>query len=312
MASVALSNPIPNRVRVSVLMLVYDRPELIGRAIRSVLGQQFEDWELIVVHDGPNQRIEAIMRDWVAQDSRIRYLRRRSPGNIANAYNYGITHARGAYIAILDDDDYWSAPDKLSKQVAFLDEHSNYVGCGGGMIVIDSHGKELMRYLKHEYHSDICRSALLANPMAHSTTMFRREIGDELTSYDDSLSGFQDWDIWLTLANKGKLYNFQEIFTRYTLWEGGGSFRQHRANAMAGIKIVWRHRGSYSNVPGALVLAFLHYTYACLPLFVKQQSFSFLSRLKKTIFACHTASTAVTSKPVTQSASRLQTPSRLN
>src|SRR5260370_35363666 len=163
MASVALSNPIPNRVRVSVLMVVYGRPELIGRAIRSVLGQQFEDWELSGVHDGPNQRIEAIMRDWVAQDSRIRYLRRRSLGNIANAYNYGITHARGAYIAILDDDDYWSAPDKLSKQVAFLDEHSNYVGCGGGMIVIDNHGKELMRYLKHEYHSDICRSALLAN-----------------------------------------------------------------------------------------------------------------------------------------------------
>jgi glycosyltransferase involved in cell wall biosynthesis len=308
MASAALSNPIPNEVRVSVVMLVCDRPELIDRAIRSVLGQQFEDWELIVVHDGPNQRIEAMMRDWVAQDSRIRYLRRFSPGNIANAYNYGIKHARGAYIAILDDDDYWSAPDKLSKQVAFLDEHSDYVGCGGGMIVIDRHGKELMRYLKREDHSDIRQSALLANPMAHSTTMFRREIGDKVTSYDDSLSGFQDWDIWLTLANKGKLYNFQETFTCYTLWEGGGSFRQQRANAISGLKIVWRHRRSYPSAAGALVLGFLHYSYACLPLFVKQHSFSFLSRLKKTIFASRATPTRVTSTPATQSASRLQIP----
>jgi glycosyltransferase involved in cell wall biosynthesis len=270
-------------------MLVYDRPELIGRAIRSVLAQQFEDWELIVVHDGPNQQIEALMTDWVAQESRIRYFRRPSPGNIANACNYGIAQARGAYIAIIDDDDYWSASDKLSKQVAFLDEQPDYVGCGGGMIVIDSHGKELMRCLKHEDHTDIRQSALLANPVAHSTSMFRREVGGQVTSYDDSLSGFQDWDIWLTLANKGKLYNFQETFTCYTLWEGGGSFRQQRANAMSGLKIVWRHRGSYPNQTGALMLVLLHYAYACLPVFIKHHSFSFLSRLKKTIFASHTA-----------------------
>lgn len=280
-------------------MLAYDRPELMGRAIQSVLRQQFQDWELLVVHDGPNQRIEAVMNEWVARDSRIRYFRRRKPGNIANAYNFGIQQARGQYVAILDDDDYWAAPDKLSKQVAFLDERPDYVGCGGGQIVIDRHGKELMQYLKHEHYSEIRRTALVANPMAHSTTVFRREIGGEVTSYDDSLSGFQDWDLWLNLAKKGKLYNFQQTFTCYTLWEGGGSYRQQRANTLSGLKIVWRHRHSYDKSSVALALAALHHAYACLPGFVKKQSFSFLSRLKKTVFASHSTPAPAPNLPAT-------------
>ena len=278
------------RARVSVLMLAFDRPELMGRAIQSVRAQDFAAWELIVVHDGPNQRIEGIMHEWVARDSRIRYFRRRTPGNIANAYNFGIAQACGEYVAILDDDDYWSVNDKLSKQVAFLDERTDYAGCGGGLIVIDRYGNELMRYLKREHHSEICRTALVANPMAHSTTMFRRALGGEVTVYDDSLSGFQDWDLWLKLGNKAKLYNFPQTFTYYTLWDGSGSYRQQRANTLSGLKIVWRHRRSYEKAPAALALVSLHYAYACLPAFVKTLSFSFLSRLKKTIFASHSVS----------------------
>jgi glycosyltransferase involved in cell wall biosynthesis len=271
--------------RVSVLMLTYNRPQFLGRAIRSVMDQDFEDWELIVVHDGPNQQTAAIMQQWVERDPRVRYFHRDRGGNIANACNYGISKARGAYIAILDDDDFWATKDKLARQVAFLEENLDYAGCGAGMTVIDDQGNDLMSYLKPERDDEIKRKALWANPMSHSTTIFRRSVGKSVGFYDESLAGYQDWDLWLKLGRVGKLYNFPEVFTRYTMWSGGGSFLQQRGNALSALKIVHRHRSGYRGFTGAFVFVILHFGYAHLPSTVRKFSFSYLSRMKKTFFA---------------------------
>jgi glycosyltransferase involved in cell wall biosynthesis len=271
--------------RVNVLMLTCNRPQFLSRAIQSVIDQTFEDWELIVVHDGPNEKTAEIMEQWVEREPRIRYHRRERGGNIANACNYGLSKARGEYIAILDDDDYWATDDKLAKQVAFLDDNPDYAGCGAGMTLIDESGNDLMSYLKPELDEDIQRIALCANPMAHSTTMFRRSLGEAIGFYNESLAGFQDWDLWLSLSRVGKLYNFPEVFTRYTLWNGGGSFQQQRRNAISALKIVFRHRNDHPGFAGALALVTLHLGYAHLPSAVRKSSFAFLSRMKKTIFA---------------------------
>jgi len=271
--------------QVSVLTLTRNRPQFLSRAIESVLRQTFEDWELIVVHDGPDKPTTALMEQWVQRDPRIRYFHRDSGGNIANACNHGLAHARGQYIAILDDDDYWVAPGKLAKQVAFLNSHPDYAGCGGGMTVIDEHENVLMSYLKPEQDNEIRARALWANPMTHSTTMFRRSLGQEIGFYDESLAGYQDWDIWLRLGRLGKLYNFPEVFARYTLWSGGGSFHRERTNVLSALKIVFRHRLAYRGFTGALALALMHLAYAHLPSAIRRSSFSFLSQRKKALFA---------------------------
>jgi glycosyltransferase involved in cell wall biosynthesis len=266
-------------------MLTCNRPQFLGRAIQSIIQQSLENWELIVVHDGPNQQTAAAMQQWVERDPRIRYFHRDHAGNIANACNYGLARARGQYVAILDDDDYWVAANKLAKQVAFLNSHPDYAGCGGGMTVIDDNENVLMSYLKPEQDDAIRARALWANPMTHSTSMFRRSLGAALGYYDESLAGFQDWDIWLRLGRLGKLYNFPEVFTRYTIWGSGGSFQQQRKNALSALKIVFRHRVAYRGFSGALALALMHLAYAHLPARIRKSSFSFLSRRKKAIFA---------------------------
>lgn len=271
--------------RVSVLMLTCNRPQFLSRAIQSVINQRLEDWELIVVQDGPNQQTAQAMQQWVQRDPRIRYFQRHRGGNIANACNYGLARARGQYVAILDDDDYWVADDKLQKQVAFLASHPDYAGCGGGMTVIDDHENVQMSYLKPEQDPEIRANALCANPMTHSTTMFRRSLGEGIGYYDESLAGYQDWDIWLRLGRLGKLYNFPEVFARYTLWSGGGSFQQQRKNVSAAVKIVFRHRTGYRGFPRALALVLMHLAYAHLPAGVRKASFSFLAQRKKAIFA---------------------------
>jgi glycosyltransferase involved in cell wall biosynthesis len=183
--------------QVSVLMLTRNRPQFLGRAIRSVIEQNFEDWELIIVQDGMDQETAAVMDHWLKLDPRIRHFRRDQGGNIANASNYGLARAGGEYVAVLDDDDFWVDADKLTKQVAFLKSNPDYSGCGGGWTVIDVNENIQMPVLKPEQDNEIRARALYTNPMHHSTTMFRRTLGEGFGYYDETLVGYQDWDIWL-------------------------------------------------------------------------------------------------------------------
>jgi glycosyltransferase involved in cell wall biosynthesis len=269
--------------RVSILMLTYNRPQCIGRAIDSICGQTYQDWELIIVQDGSNSETAGLLEHRLATDARIRYFPRGVVGSIAEASNAGLKMARGEYIAILDDDDAWSFPEKLALQVDFLDRHPEYVACGGGYIIVDQDGREQGRYLKRETDSAIRSRALLANPMVNSTCLFRRIADGSPVFYNASVRQFADWDFWLTLGAMGKLYNFPRYLACYALWEGGSSFRHQRENARAAIHIVCKHRRHYTGFGFALLLSSLYFGYAYLPLWLRRATYSSLSSLKKAL-----------------------------
>jgi glycosyltransferase involved in cell wall biosynthesis len=264
-------------------MLTYNRPMKIERAIASVCSQSFQDWELLIIQDGVNPQTAAIVSAWAAKEPRIRYFARGTVGPIAEASNYGLARARGEYVAILDDDDAWSVSDKLARQIAFLDENPEYAACGGGYILIDQEGHQRGIFLKPEQDEAIRSRALLANPIANSTAVFRRILGGAPVLYDRALRGYADWDFWLATGAAGKLYNFPCVFAHYTLWEGGGSFRQHKVNARSGVSIVLKHRRRYCSFGLAFPLAVLQYGYACLPQSIRRFSYHTLSAFKKTL-----------------------------
>ena len=264
-------------------MLTYHRPQMIERAIGSVLEQTFSDWELIIVQDESNPETEVLLRGWLEKEPRIRYYARGREGSIAEASNFGLEKARGEYVAILDDDDYWATPDKLARQVEFLDTQADYVGCAGGYIMVDASGRERGRFVKPKENREIRARALLANPVANSTSVFRREVGGTAVRYDAGLEQFADWDFWLTMGTKGKLYNFPEYLAYYALWDGGSSFKHQRANARAAIQLICKHRAVYRGFPAALVLAYLYWCYAQLPTPVKRVTYEGLSALKKAL-----------------------------
>jgi glycosyltransferase involved in cell wall biosynthesis len=272
-------------IAVSIIMLTYNRPKYIERAIHSVVKQDFAEWELIIVQDGDEKITEQILSAWIARDTRIRHFRRERPGNIGSALNFGIWHARGKFIAILDDDDQWLPIDKLSKQISFLEGHPEYVGCGGGVIVLDESGKEQMSYSKPQQDQEIRSKALFANPMAHSTTLYRKSAAEAVGLYEESIADFQDWDFWLKMAKSGKLFNFQEPLMYYTLWRGGSSYRKLRSNARSAVRIVNRHSKEFRSHWWAQVLAYIYLAYAYLPSPIRLASYSLLSRLKKRLFA---------------------------
>ncbi len=268
--------------RVSIIMATWNRGHAIGRGIQSAREQTFTDWELVIIGDGPPSDTEAIIREWVKKDERIIYKRIEHVGRIAVVSNTGLAMARGEYVAILDDDDWWLDERKLEKQVAFMDSHPDCVACGGWYAVVDTEGTEIARVQKPEDDAAIRRVALAANPIANSSAFFRRSLG---ARYDESLKQFADWDFWLMLGKKGKLYNLPEYFLAYRMWHGGSSFMFQRENARAALRIVRRYRDDYPGYPKAIVLATAYLWYTFLPSWVRRTTNRSLSRLKKFLFS---------------------------
>ncbi|MDO8559746.1 MAG: glycosyltransferase family 2 protein [bacterium] len=106
---------------VSVLLPTYRRPKLLPRAIRSVLAQTFQDWELLVVDDASGDRTWQVMRAWAKKDLRIRIIRQAHGGGF-RAYATAYRRARGKYIALLNDDDAY-LPRHLERRVEYFRRH---------------------------------------------------------------------------------------------------------------------------------------------------------------------------------------------
>lgn len=266
-------------------MTTWNRANLIGRAIQSALDQDFKDWELIIADDGSIDETGKVSKEWEKKDKRIKYFRAPHFGRIAKISNFGLKQAIGEYIAILDDDDMWTATDKLEKQVKFLDENKEYVACGGGYIIIDKEEKEKSRLLKPEEHESIIENALLANPMVNTTTLFRKSAAEKIGFYDETLPEFADWDFWLKMGLEGKLYNFPLHFAYYQMWDTGSSFRKQKGTAYSSLQIVPRYKDKYPHYGKAIFLAYIYYVYTLLPNFIKKFTNPILSKLKKTIFS---------------------------
>jgi glycosyltransferase involved in cell wall biosynthesis len=271
---------------VSIVLLAYKRPQYLGRAIGSAQRQTLQNWELIVVQDGDDAEVSRVIAGFAQNDRRIRHLRRLQPGNIADATNYALSEARTELIAILDDDDEWADDTKLALQVNFFRAHPDHVGCGGGVIVVNGAGEEMMRYGKPRTDEEIRRVALVANPIAHSSAMFRKAAAFRVGGYDATeLSDFQDWDFWLKLGQVGKLANLEPYLLRYTMWAQGASAARQRSTARSAIKILHRHKGRYPRFLSAWFMVYSYYIYAQLPYAVRQSIFLRASMAKKRLFS---------------------------
>jgi NDP-sugar pyrophosphorylase family protein/glycosyltransferase involved in cell wall biosynthesis len=267
---------------VSVLMTTYRHPIFIEKAIESIQEQTLAQWELIIVDDSEDNATEEAVKPLMARDSRIHYFHREKKGNIANASNFGLLQARGEFIAILDDDDYWIDAHKLEKQVAFLRAHPDYLACGGWFISVNESGKEIARFKKPETDEAIRRVMLSANALANSTAMFRREASG---CYDESMKQFADADFFRRLGTIGKLYNFPEYFLAYRMWEKGSSFMNQRGNADAAITMFWKYQKDYPGFLPGFISAYSYWLYARLPAGIRRNLNGFMSRLKKMLFS---------------------------
>jgi glycosyltransferase involved in cell wall biosynthesis len=279
--------------KVSIIMPTWNRAHLLGRAIESVRAQSFKDWELIISDDGSTDNTPEVVKSWLASLERERSGQKKEPHAVyvrsgvnqgpAKNYNQGFRLARGEYVAIHDDDDAWCDSRKLEKQIAFLDKNPDYAACGGGMIVVDAKGKELYRYLKPETDLQIREHMFFSNPMANSTTVFRRAAAEAVGWYDGTLRYNADRDFWFKMGLRGKLYNFPEYFGYYTMSGENISMVKMREHFKVALLVMRRYKKNYPHYLPALAFNWIQYVYSFLPPSIEKPIHRTLARLKRLV-----------------------------
>lgn len=153
---------------------------------------------MIVVDDGSTDDTKKIAESF----DKVKYIYQDNSGGAARPKNAGIKLAQGEYIAILDDDDEW-LPEKLEKQVAYLDKNKDIdvVGCN---YLID--GKKEYQIPKYK---DVLKRILVTDDMGPgSIMMYRKKVFDELELFDENLKSGQDKEMRIKLASQGYKFGF--------------------------------------------------------------------------------------------------------
>ncbi|MCL6557363.1 MAG: glycosyltransferase [Firmicutes bacterium] len=202
---------------VSVIIPTYNRAHLIGRAIRSVLEQTYQDFEIIVVDDGSSDNTEEVVKSF--NDPRIRYIRHEQNRGGSAARNTGIRAARGEYIAFLDSDDEW-LPEKLERQVQTLinlDEATGLIYTGLRFV---GHNGAIIREQQPRFKGYLLENLLRRNVIGTtSSVMVRRSCIQRVGLFDEVLPSRQDLDLWVRIAKEFKIDCVPEVLTVHYVHE---------------------------------------------------------------------------------------------
>lgn len=199
------------RLWISVIIPVYNRPQLALEAVRSVLFQSYPQLECILVDDGSTDPPDEVRRLFAA-DPRFRYLQIEHTGKPGAARNRGVAAARYDLIAFLDSDDLW-LPRKLELQVAALlqtvREGAGGSGNDGRGTLALVHSKEIwlrnekivsQKRHRHRRRGDVFPDALKKCMIGPSTVLMRRDVYQALGGFREDLEIAEDYELWLRLA----------------------------------------------------------------------------------------------------------------
>jgi glycosyltransferase involved in cell wall biosynthesis len=193
---------------ISVVMPVRNGTKWLHEAVESVLDQEFRDFELLIVDDGSDEDTVRRLAEIARADGRIGVLHQ-APQGVAVALNLGIGAARAPYIARLDADDL-ARPDRLARQLAFMQAHGDVDLVGSAAQVIDGAGAVIGRIAPPTESGRIARHLRRGNPIIHSSVMMRAGLLHQLGGYRATFGAAEDYDLWLRIAETGGIANLPE------------------------------------------------------------------------------------------------------
>lgn len=197
---------------VSVILPVYNNQRYLKESISSILEQTYEDFELIIVDDGSDEDTREILKEQKDRDSRIRIIQNSENLGITKSLNRGIDEARGTYIARHDADDI-SMPERLEKQVEFMEHNEEVFLCGTNAIYIDEDGEKIGRTRKmFEKPEEIQKNLPGNNFIIHPSIVFRKTG----MKYREKFKHAQDIDLYLRILSEDlKIQVLSDYLVKY-------------------------------------------------------------------------------------------------
>ncbi|MGZ4847371.1 MAG: glycosyltransferase family 2 protein [Halobacteriota archaeon] len=215
-----MSDSVPT---ISVFMKSYNHAPFIGEAIDSVIQQDFDDLELIIIDDASTDSSRQIIERFRSRDDRIRTIFHEHNRGISKTVNDGIEAARGTFIAQIDSDDVWTT-DKLRKQLAVAREREDVLVWTEGAI-INGNGRpaghtfsELVGSERKKKSGNIFHELLAGNYILGSSLLYDRQIVGG-TRYDEALRYVNDYKFLLELARTYEFCYIDEPLTQYRVHE---------------------------------------------------------------------------------------------
>ena len=212
---------------VSFIMPLYKAERYVRETVQSVLSQTYGNFELVAVDDCGGDNTASIVKSFC--DSRIRIIQNDRNMGIAFSRNRGIEQSRGEYIALLDDDDI-ALPDRLEKQVAFLQQNPDIGAIGGKSQWIDGDGNIIMDAIEVETEPRRIQMFLLfRNIMNNGEMTFRKSVvtGNDI-KYHDGNFGMEDFDFWIQFLKFSKISNVTSIVLKRRITSGSETVRNKR------------------------------------------------------------------------------------
>ena len=198
----------------TVLLAVYNGEKYLRESLDSVLAQTFRDFEFLIIDDGSTDKTLSILQEYEAKDSRIRLISRPNKG-LTNTLNEGLSLARGEFLARMDADDFCQ-PDRFEKQVAYLREHPDCLLVGSRVQVIDPEGSPIRLMCDETTHEQIDAAHLNRQwPIVHPAVTMRMSGLRQIGGYRNMYNTLEDLDVFLRLAEIGKLANLPDVLLKY-------------------------------------------------------------------------------------------------
>jgi glycosyltransferase involved in cell wall biosynthesis len=202
--------------KVSVVMAVHNGEPYLGQAINSILEQSFTDFEFVIIDDastdGSSEELSGL------SDERIRVIENKRHVGLSSSLNRGIEAAKGEYLARMDHDDI-SLPERLQRQVDFLDTHPGVDVLGTWARTLGLGHEQTWRYPTSD--EDIRSEFIFNSALVHSSVMLRKNTFERLNlRYDEGVRRAQDYEVWTRAAPQIRFANLDATLLRYRVHSG--------------------------------------------------------------------------------------------
>ncbi|MEN6324654.1 MAG: glycosyltransferase [Syntrophomonas sp.] len=195
---------------VTVLMAVYNGEAYLKESIESILNQTFVDFEFLIIDDASTDNSRMLLGKY--RDFRIRVVGNSQNLRLAKSLNRGIEMARGKYIARMDADDI-SLPQRLEKQVAFMESHPE-IGVSGSWL--ECFGARSQVWYYPDDPGIILSNLLFQNQLGHPAVIMRRELMiSKGLFYNPDYREAEDYDLWARCGEQFPLGNLPEVLLMY-------------------------------------------------------------------------------------------------
>ncbi len=203
---------------VSVLMCAYNEPiKWLKESIYSILNQTYSNFEFIIVNDNPQSiELHDFLMTEAQKDARITIITNVENLGLTKSLNVGIKYCHGKYIARMDADDI-SLPQRLAKQVAFMESNPSVIVCGS-RIKYFGQSSLFKSNTVFSRDIDIRGQMLLDSGFVHPSVVIRKEVLDiNSIKYDENFRTSQDYKLWFDLSPYGDFANIEEVLLYYRL-----------------------------------------------------------------------------------------------